>query len=126
MKRLGIDYGTKKIGIAVSSDDGVMAFPLAVVPNDNQFLTYLERLIEERQVAEVVIGQSLNKDGSPNAVQSAIEELVTDITLHIGVPVHLEPEQYTTQAAARLQGRNTQTDAAAAALILDSFIAKHN
>lgn len=126
MKRVGIDYGTKKIGVAISSDDGVMAFPLAVVPNNDRFLAYLEALVQERGVAEIVIGESLNQAGQPNTIQAAIEELMTDITLHLGLPVHLEPEQYTTQAATRLQGRNRQTDAAAAALILDSFIQKHS
>lgn len=122
MSLVGIDYGTKKIGIAVSNDDGTMAFPHEVVPNDGQFMEYLTALVEQRKVAAVVIGQSLANDGTPNKVQEAIEELVTDITLYSGLPVHLVPEQYTSQAAARLQGRNEHTDAAAAALILDSFI----
>ena len=42
MKRLGIDYGTKKIGLAISSDNGSMAFPPAVVPNNDQFMSYLK------------------------------------------------------------------------------------
>ncbi len=124
MRRIGIDYGTKRIGIALSSEDGSMAFPHDVWQNDGMVLKKLEQLIEEKAVKEIVIGHSKNKDGTDNAVQAAITELVTDLTLALGIPIHLEPEQYSTQAALRIQGRNAQTDAAAAALILDSYIMK--
>jgi RNase H-fold protein (predicted Holliday junction resolvase) len=49
---------------------------------------------------------------------------MSDLTLQVGVPVHLEPEQYTTQEAVRFQGRNEKTDASAAAIILNSFITR--
>ena len=126
MRRMGIDYGTKKIGIALTDESGVMAFPHGVVPNDGNFKKYLEVLIDEKKVEEVVIGESLNNDGEPNKVHSMVEELITDLTLSHGIPVHLEPEQYTTQQASRITGKNTSTDAAAAAIILDSFITKNN
>lgn len=124
MKLLGIDYGTKKVGLALSNDDGTMAFPHAVVANDEQFLNNLIALIEKESVKEIVIGHSKALSGEDNPVQEAINELVGDLTLQVGIPVHLEPEQYTSQAAARLQGRNQMTDASAAALILDSFITR--
>lgn len=124
MKRMGIDYGSKKIGIALTDDSGVMAFPHAVVPNDAQFLSYVEKLVVERGVEEIVIGHSLNNQGMPNKIHEAVEEFITDATLHIGIPVHLEPEQYSSQQAAQLQGKTALIDASAAALILESFITK--
>ena len=48
-----------------------------------------------------------------------------DLTLEVGLPIHLEPRLYTTQAALRLQGRNAMTDAAAATLILDNYLVKN-
>jgi putative Holliday junction resolvase len=124
MKRIGIDYGTKKIGIALTDDGGMMAFPHEVVPNDGSFLSYLEKLIAERGVEEVVIGHSLNNEGESNPVHEQVTELITDLTLSVGIPVHLEPEQYSTQEAMQLQGKTKQTDASAAAIILNSFITK--
>lgn len=124
MRKLGIDYGTKKIGLALTDDQGLMAFPHAVWPNDAQFLKKLVALVEEQGVDEIVIGHSLGRDGEPNQVHAAVEELVTDLTLQVGVPVHLEPEQYTTQEAIRFQGRTKDTDASAAAIILNSFITR--
>lgn len=124
MRFMGIDYGTKNVGIALSDEGGNMAFPHAVVPNTPKLLDVIIGLIEEKQVGEVVIGHSLNKDGKPNAVHAAVEGLMLDITLQTGIPVHLEPEQFTTQAATRLQGRNAQVDASAAALILDGYLTR--
>lgn len=124
MRYLGIDYGTKKVGLALSDEGGAMAFPYEVWPNDDAFLAKLEALIEEKEVGEIVIGHSKDQTGQDNPVQAQIETLVTDLTLAVGLPVYLEPEQYTTQAALRIQGRSEKTDASAAALILDSFLTK--
>ncbi len=124
MRLMGIDYGTKRVGIALSDEGGQMAFPHIVLDNDGKLLDELERLIEERKVAEIVIGHSLGRDGRPNPVHAAVEELIGDLTLRVGLPIHLEPEQYSTQEALRGQGRTAQTDASAAAIILNSFITK--
>lgn len=124
MRKMGIDYGKKRVGVAFTDDAGLMAFPHGVLENNTDLLSTLCDLIAQKEVDEVVIGYSLNKDGKPNEIQRAIEELITDLTLQVGVPVHLEPEQYSTQEAIRFQGRNANTDASAAAIILNSFITR--
>lgn len=125
MRLLGIDFGTKKVGLALTDESGTMAFPHDVIPNDGSFLNAIEALITEKEVATVVIGHSLNLDGTPNAVQSDIEAFIADLTLRVPIPIHLEPEQMTTQQAAAITGKNDQTDAAAAAIILDTYITRN-
>ncbi len=122
MRLLGIDYGSKKVGLALTDDKGMMAFPHAVIPNDDHMQAYIEALVLKEHVSEIVIGHSLNKEGDPNAVHEKVEELIGDLTLSLGLPIHLEPEQYSTQEAIRIQGRNSQTDAAAATIILNSYL----
>ena len=124
MRKMGIDFGTKKVGIAFSDDSGRMAFPHGVIPNDNNFLSAVVSLIESKSVAEVVIGHSLDKEGNENKVHELVKQFITDLTLNVPVPIHLEPEQFSTQQAVKLQGRNDQTDASAAAIILQSYIDK--
>lgn len=124
MRYLGIDYGSKRVGLALSDEAGMMAFPHAVIPNSPTLRKDIEVIIIKNKVTEIVIGHSLDKQSKPNKIQSAIEELMTDLTLAVGLPIHLQPEQFSTQAAIQIQGRNNMTDAAAAALILDSFITK--
>lgn len=122
MRIIGIDYGSKRVGIALTDESGRMAFPHDTFDNDEQFLKKLVSLIEEKKVSEVVIGHSLNRDGKPNAIHADVEGLVTDLTLHTGLPVHLHPEQYTTQEALRSQERTRKTDASAAAILLNSYL----
>lgn len=121
---MGIDYGTKRVGVALSDEGGQMAFPHIVLDNNDKLLSSVVSIAKERGVKEIVIGHSLNREGQPNAVHTEVEELIGDLTLHLGLPIHLEPEQYSTQEALRDQGRNKQTDASAAAIILNSFITK--
>ncbi len=125
MKRMGIDFGSKKVGVALTDDAGMMAFPHAVVPNDASLVSYVAQLVADRGIEEIIIGHSLNNKGIANPIHVQVEQFITDITLAVGIPVHLEPEQYSSQQAIQIQGRNAQTDASAAALILDGFLTKH-
>ena len=122
---MGIDYGSKRVGVALTNEDGTMAFPHDTLPNDKQLLTKLETLINEQGVGEIVIGHSLDGSGEANAVHAGVESLMTDLTLAVGLPIHLQPEQYTTQEAKRIQGKNAKTDASAAAIILNSYLDLH-
>lgn len=120
MKYIGIDYGSKKIGIARSDASGTMAFPLSVIPNDAQHKTLFALITKENPDA-IVIGESKNLDGADNALTNAITELVTDLTLQFGVPVHTAPEHFTSIEAKR-NTKKELADASAAALILQGFI----
>lgn len=124
MKYLGIDYGKKRVGVAVSDENGTIAFPLTVLKNDEKLNDALEDIIEDRSIEEIVIGHSVDKKGKENILQEEINELILNLTFTVGLPIHLEPEWYTTQAATRLQGKNAMKDASAAALILDSYLRK--
>ncbi len=124
MRLMGIDYGTKRIGIALSDDKGMMAFPHKVLQNDETLLKSIEVLVQKEMVGKIVIGHSLGRDGKPNAVHARIEDFIQDLTLTLGLPIELEPEQYTTQEAIRFQGRGEMTDASAASIILNSYITR--
>ncbi len=119
---MGIDYGTKRVGIALSDDQGLMAFPHKVLPNDAQLMKSIEAIVEKEHVEKIVIGHSLGRDGGPNKVHALAEDFIQDLTLNLGLPIELEPEQYTTQEALRFQGRTDMTDASAASIILNSYI----
>jgi len=124
MRILGIDFGTKKVGLALTDEAGKMAFPHTVVPNDASLLTTVVELIQENNITAVVMGHSLNLDGTPNAVQTDVESFIADLTLQVPIPIHLEPEQLTSKQAAVITGKNDQIDAAAAAIILDTWLQK--
>lgn len=121
---MGIDYGHKNVGIAFSDEGGMMAFPHSVLKNDKELLKKVTALAQEKEAKEIVIGHSLDREGKANKIHSLVEEFIGDLTLQLGLPVHLEPEYYSTQQAVRFQEKNAMTDAAAAAIILDHFLTK--
>ncbi len=125
MRLLGIDYGTKRVGVALTDERGAMAFPHDTFQNDDTLVPQLAALVQEKEVGAIVIGLSHTLGGIPNAVQKEIDTLVATLRETLGILVHLEPEQFTTQAALRLQGRTEKTDASAAALILDGYLIRN-
>lgn len=128
VKYLGIDYGTRRIGVAVSDDTGTVAFPLATVPSDREALSALAALAKEKEAQAIVMGESRNFKDEPNPVMEDIEQFAKDIGELSGLPVEYEREFLTSAQAARQgqdkrgEGGVDKSDASAAALILQSFL----
>lgn len=122
MKYLGIDYGTKRIGIALSDDDGMMAFPHDVIKNDNKILDYISEIMSKNKIDVVVIGESKNYKMEDNLIMDDIISLKKVIEKEFGVEVELHPEVLTSSQAESIQGKNEMIDASAAAIILQSYI----
>lgn len=129
MRHLGIDYGTKCIGLALSDDDGKMGFPHTVLSNTPALLDELTKIIEDEGVRVVVFGESKDLDGSDNVLQEEIRTFADRLGGNTDVTVAFEPEYYTTRQAKdakKLQGKGSErADAVAAAIILTSYLEKH-
>lgn len=121
---MGIDYGTKRVGIALTDETGTMSFPRTVLKNTDTLLTDVLNIVTEEQVSTIVVGRSLDLGGQPNAVQEHIDQFVEALARETDCTVVAERETFTTQEALRIQGRTAHTDASAAALILDSYLQK--
>jgi putative Holliday junction resolvase len=124
MRFLGIDYGQKRVGIAVSDSEGKFAFAKAVFPNNNNLLESIKKVCDEQKIGTIVIGDSKNFKGEPNDIMKKIEPFKKELENKIGLPVFFEPEFYSSAEAERIQGRNEMLDASAAAIILQSFLDK--
>lgn len=120
MKFLGIDYGAKRVGIAVSDEAGRVAFPKNVFTNDSGLVGRIKAMCEENKIAKVVIGESLNYKREPNAIDVAAKKFVEQLVA-LGLPIEWENEWLTSAAAERSGG----DDSSAAALILQTYIDKH-
>jgi putative holliday junction resolvase len=129
MRYMGIDYGTRKVGLAFSDEAGTMGFPFDIVPNDSHLSDALSLLIETQNIGAVVIGESRDFSGNLNPVANPARALGDELTCRTGVPVHYEPELLTTQQARRdFEGVHTHggdVDASAAALILTGYLERH-
>jgi len=129
MRYMGIDYGTKKVGTALSDDSGAMGFPYKVFGNDARLLDTLISIVSTERIKVIVIGESRNYAGNDNPVALQARGLGDVLGQATGIPVVYEPEMLTTQEARRGfdgvreagSGRK-EVDASAAALILTSYL----
>lgn len=126
MRLMGIDFGTKNIGVALSDEGGVMAFPKDVVRNGADAVERIAAIARDAEVGRIVIGESCDFTGAHNPVHAAAQAFAESLGAATGIPVSWEPEFLTSAEAERIQGRNGSLDASAAALILNSFIAKQH
>ena len=122
MRFLGIDYGTKRVGLALSSEDGRLAFPESVLKNTGNLIDEIQRICEKENVSGVVVGESRNLDGMPNPIMKDIEIFIERLKKKVNVPLYLEPEFLTSHQAQKIQGKNNMLDASAAAIILQSYL----
>lgn len=144
MRYLGLDYGTKRIGIALSDENGKMAFAYGVIANIGveKVLAKIKKICAENFVGEIVLGKSLNYKGQPNPIMAKIEPSKTALEKEIGLPVIYENETLSSAEARRpldgprkrppiLSKRKSpekerqarmKIDASAAALILQSYL----
>ncbi len=125
---LGIDYGTKRIGVAVASDPSRIATPLQVMSVSGKTAPTVADdildIIRACKVNVVVVGESKDFSGADNPVMKKARQFVSILRNTLGdtVQIIFEPEFLTTQQATRLQGDHRHIDASAAALILQSYL----
>lgn len=123
MKYLGIDYGTKRIGLATSDDTDTVAFPLTVVAAGPEAMGKIVEEIQKNKVEKIVLGESHNLKNEPNDVMEDIELFKKDLEELTQLPVVYEPEFMTSALASREgETKKGKLDASAAALILQSFL----
>ena len=99
MKYLGIDYGTKRIGIALSNQEGTLAFPKLIFQNNTDWIPKLLNVISEESVDAIVIGESVNLDGKDNKLMQDIDRCVGVLKQEIDLPIYFEKEWMSSVAA---------------------------
>ncbi|KKW47019.1 MAG: hypothetical protein UY97_C0001G0076 [Parcubacteria group bacterium GW2011_GWB1_57_6] len=75
MRYLGIDYGSSKIGLALSDEAGSMGFPHSIVPNSPRIIEDLSALIAKENIGAVVIGESRTLSGGENPIAKGARAL---------------------------------------------------
>ena len=123
MKHLCIDYGAKRVGIAVSDEGGTIAFPREIVANDSSLLGHLKLLVARESIGLIVVGDTLSHGGAHNAVSDAAAAFSDDLTKKTGIPVTRSWEAWSSMEAGRHAPKGHEhDDAAAAAFILQRFL----
>jgi putative Holliday junction resolvase len=124
MRRIGIDFGTKRTGIALSDEGGRIAFPHSVLPTEKKLPDEIVALAKESGVTTFILGRSITGGGEENPVMIPMKALAKKLKEY--GEVIFEDERYTSQQAARTQGNHNLHDASSAALILQNYLDRIN
>ena len=123
MRYLGIDYGAKRLGLAISDEAGGFAFPHKTISNDEKTLKTLAEIIESESVGAIVVGDTLSLEGGANKVTEKAQKFVDELTALVDVPVHRIREAWSSAEAMRYAPVGKKhDDSAAAAIILQRFL----
>jgi putative holliday junction resolvase len=129
---LGIDPGSRRIGVAVSDPAGRIALPLTVIErgSGDAYLAELADLARQRQATEIVVGLPRRLDGSEGPEAKEARELAERLRALLELPVHLVDERFTTkisESAMRSAQVSTRkgrpvVDKIAATVLLQGFL----
>ena len=120
MKILGIDYGNKWVGIAISDDEQRMAFPYETFENNFRFFSRLNEIIKKECVYKIVIGLPLNKKMKATGQTTEVENWAEKLIKEVDLPIDFENEIFTSRAADNYGAKNRHS--AAAAILLQSYL----
>ena len=129
---LGLDVGSKTIGLAVSDPLGITAQGLETIRRKNKRLDFerLEQVVREREIAEIVVGYPLRMSGAEGTQAEKMQRFAEELRQRFRLPVHLWDERLSSAQANRLlretemsiKRRGEVVDRLAAVLILQSWM----
>lgn len=131
MRYIGIDLGTRRIGLAYGDELGVATpLPALTQADPTERRTGLLKVIRERRAQEIVLGHPLNMDDTAGPKAKEAEAFAAQLTKELGLPVHLVDERLTSYEAessiAKSKRRDVRAsgiiDSRAATLILQDYL----
>lgn len=123
MRYLGIDYGAKRVGIAVSDAGGTIAFPRGTSQNDASLLESLAKIVTDEKIGTIVVGDTRAFSGLENPVTKEAEDFIGRLAKKTGLPVLPAFEAGSSIEASRYsEDDSVHDDSSAAAIILQRYI----
>lgn len=128
MRYLGIDYGTKRIGMALSDASGRVAFPHSTVHRRGNVFVYdqILSLAKREGVERIVIGLPLGTDGSETEESGRVREFTKGLVAKTSLPIEFENEMFSSRMVQDAGVAKKHIDESSAALVLQSYLDKKN
>ncbi len=104
---IGLDLGSKRIGVAICDDRQSIATPFQTInkTNNNKLVDELKTIIKENNIKGIIIGNPINMDGSEGSSSQSIKDVSTNIAKSIDIPVCLWDERLSTVGAFNLSSQ---------------------
>ena len=110
-RRLGIDYGQARVGIAICDVDGMVATPLVTLKNDKSLFTKLTQLIDEHNIVGVYLGKPKHLSGVEGATVELVSAFAQRFSESFEIPITYVDERLTSGGAEKLlkaAGKNSR------------------
>jgi len=133
---LGIDYGTRRVGVAISDPTAMLSTPLSVeaVRSMEEAVAVVTRIARDREVVKIVVGMPINMDGTMGAMALESGKFVELLKAASGLPVDITDERLSTSLVERMlvsadvsrSRRKEVRDKLAAQVILQGYLDAHD
>ena len=104
MRFIGLDLGSKRIGVSICDERQSVATPFKTInkTNTNELIVELKMIIEENNIGGIIVGNPVNMDGSLGRSSQSVNDVATNISKNIALPVILWDERLSTVGAFNL------------------------
>lgn len=130
---MGMDYGSVRIGIALSDPLQIIAEPYCVLQNDGAFLSNLHKILKKKFITKIILGLPINIAGEDTEKTKEVREFYHKLRSEITIPIEFWDERYSSNEAKMIlrkmkyspqEGRKI-IDKIAASLILKDYLENH-
>ncbi|MFH1171314.1 MAG: Holliday junction resolvase RuvX [bacterium] len=124
MTVLGIDYGSVRVGLAISDERGRLAVPSETLTpkSESELLFTIQQIVREKGVGKIVVGLPLALSGRETEQTRQTLQFIQGLQTRLSIPVETEDERLTSVEAARGGVDASTKDARAAALLLQNYL----
>ena len=96
---LAIDYGKKRVGLAITDPLNIFAYPYDTIQNDHYLIKTLAGIISEMNVAKIIIGDPVREDGKESVIKKDIDKFVKELSKLVNIDIIFVDERYTSELA---------------------------
>ena len=129
---LAIDYGEKRVGLAITDPLKLFAYPLDTFQNDSNLIKKIEEIIKEKNVLTIILGEPVKESGEESRIAEKIRKFREQLSTTTGLDVQLVDERYTSELAKQriietVKSKKKRRDKAlvdknAAAIMLEDYL----
>jgi len=124
MKILGIDYGEKRIGLAISDESQTFARELNIL-SPKEFWAEIKSIINQNQISKIILGWPLNMRGEETEKTQEVARFKVQVEREIGLQIETIDERLTSQMAQNISGSKKNLDSLAAQILLQNYLNKN-
>ena len=130
-RKLGLDFGSTRIGVAICDPDGILATPYSTIPSGLGLITQISAICASEEIVEIIVGLPRSLNGEISHAARLVNDFIAELSAHLSeIRVLTFDERFTTtlaNQALRASGRNAKEgraviDQIAAVNILQSYL----